>query len=263
MLDKTRPGLRLLRASFYQRQAQRLQRFLRPGRQLPKLGPSIADGKSVVRSWLEWKLGTLTATGWILDVGGGGSKNTRLMQLAPTARVVTVDIRSVARPTVVCDLERGLPFRDNALDVALAFNVLEHIYDYAGVVAEIGRVLRPGGVLYLYVPFFYHRHTARYDGFVVDDYFRYGPTTLRRLLTDVGNFREGVKIEACGYGPFTACASIVGASIPFGFARYWAYQAGTWCDRLAEAHRDGAPRPTSIPIAESEWPLAYWVEAVK
>jgi predicted SAM-dependent methyltransferase len=45
-----------------------------------------------------------------------------------------------------------LPFRDESLDVVYASHVLEHIRDDAHAIAEIWRVLRPGGMAVLPVP---------------------------------------------------------------------------------------------------------------
>jgi SAM-dependent methyltransferase len=42
-----------------------------------------------------------------------------------------------------------LPVRDGAADVAFSSNVLEHVSDPIGLIAEMIRVTRPGGLLYL------------------------------------------------------------------------------------------------------------------
>ena len=46
-----------------------------------------------------------------------------------------------------CDVSRGLPFADGTLDAAFANDVLCHIPNRSGVLAEVFRVLRPGGRL--------------------------------------------------------------------------------------------------------------------
>ncbi len=38
-----------------------------------------------------------------------------------------------------------LPFEDASFDLALSFNILHHIGDWPGAIAEVHRVLRPGG----------------------------------------------------------------------------------------------------------------------
>lgn len=46
-----------------------------------------------------------------------------------------------------------LPFADNSFDVAVCSHVLEHVPDDRGAMAELRRVLRPGGRALLLVPF--------------------------------------------------------------------------------------------------------------
>jgi len=43
-----------------------------------------------------------------------------------------------------------LPYQDGEFDAALSCGVLEHVPDPAGSLAELARVLRPGGTLYVY-----------------------------------------------------------------------------------------------------------------
>ena len=73
-------------------------------------------------------------------------------------RAVGVDVSAyalarvaVAAPTVAGCVARGvlehLPFADASFDVVSAFDVLEHVVDAEAALKEIGRLLRPGGVL--------------------------------------------------------------------------------------------------------------------
>lgn len=55
-------------------------------------------------------------------------------------------------PVVNADLMHGLPFRDEAFDGAVLGEVLEHVVDPRFVLAEIQRVLRPGGTFVGSVP---------------------------------------------------------------------------------------------------------------
>jgi 2-polyprenyl-3-methyl-5-hydroxy-6-metoxy-1,4-benzoquinol methylase len=47
---------------------------------------------------------------------------------------------------------RALPFRDGEFDVIVCREVLEHIPDYARALAELQRILKPGGILSVSVP---------------------------------------------------------------------------------------------------------------
>lgn len=55
-------------------------------------------------------------------------------------------------PRVVCAAGESLPFADNAFDLVLSHEVLEHVTDDRQALLEIARVLKPGGRLALFVP---------------------------------------------------------------------------------------------------------------
>lgn len=57
---------------------------------------------------------------------------------------VNLDLRS--------GVAEALPYRDAAFDLVILDNVLEHVEDRERTLDEIGRVLRPGGLLYLVTP---------------------------------------------------------------------------------------------------------------
>lgn len=80
---------------------------------------------------------------------------------APGNDVVGVDVdhEALARAserlgieTVWADVEDGLPFEDASFDATVAGELLEHLADPRAAVAEVRRVLRPGGVFVGSVP---------------------------------------------------------------------------------------------------------------
>jgi len=75
----------------------------------------------------------------------------------------------------VVDLNAKLPLPDSAFDSILCSDVLEHIADPFALFSELVRVLKPGGNLLVFVPFFYHLHEEPHD------YFRYTEYCLKRL----------------------------------------------------------------------------------
>lgn len=54
--------------------------------------------------------------------------------------------------TVLCAAGEALPFPDQAFDLVLSHEVLEHVQDDRAAVREIIRTLRPGGRLVVFVP---------------------------------------------------------------------------------------------------------------
>jgi SAM-dependent methyltransferase len=78
----------------------------------------------------------------------------------------------------------GLPLPDEAFDAAVCAEVLEHIDDDAAALAELARVLRPGGVLVVTVPANPYRYdwTDRWAG----HRRRYDPAVLEARMRDAG-----------------------------------------------------------------------------
>lgn len=79
-----------------------------------------------------------------------------------------------------CDLTSRLPFHDGEFDTILLSDVLEHIPEPERLWAEMARILCPGGVLLLNVPFFFRIHEEPYD------YYRYTEYALRRFAENHG-----------------------------------------------------------------------------
>ncbi|MBL6975973.1 MAG: methyltransferase domain-containing protein [Deltaproteobacteria bacterium] len=100
----------------------------------------------------------------VLEVGcGTGLILSRLAGVADS--VVGADLsgemllRAVGRvPSVVQANATGLPFPNDTFDVAVSFKVLAHVPPIRETVAEIARVVKPGGYVALE---FYNRHSLR------------------------------------------------------------------------------------------------------
>ncbi len=68
-----------------------------------------------------------------------------------------VDVNLAVQPDIVADLSCPLPFRDDAFDAAYGFSILEHLPDTLKALAELHRVVCPGGFVALLVPHFASR----------------------------------------------------------------------------------------------------------
>jgi SAM-dependent methyltransferase len=78
-----------------------------------------------------------------------------------------------------CELT-AIPVRADHYDGVICTQVLEHVREPVAVLAELHRVMRPGGVLWLSAPFFYEEHEAPYD------YFRYTRYGLAHVVASAG-----------------------------------------------------------------------------
>jgi SAM-dependent methyltransferase len=79
----------------------------------------------------------------------------------------------------VCDLTK-IPVEDARFDRILFNQVLEHVNDPPAVLAELHRVLKPGGQMLCTCPLFFHEHQKPYD------FFRYTKDGLRYLFEQAG-----------------------------------------------------------------------------
>jgi ubiquinone/menaquinone biosynthesis C-methylase UbiE len=122
----------------------------------------------------------------ILDVGAG---NAPYRELFDHCEYLTADWEQSpheqAREVDVLGDAAALPLTDDAVDAALLTQVLEHVVDPAAVLREMSRVLRPGGGLFLTVPFVWELHEMPFD------FWRFTPFSLEQLLSAAG-FRDVV-----------------------------------------------------------------------
>jgi SAM-dependent methyltransferase len=87
----------------------------------------------------------------VLDVGSADGPSARW--LPQEGRVaVDLDVRGLVAGRDACASALALPFRDATFDVVAAFDVIEHCEPESRAVAELARVLRPGGRLLVSVP---------------------------------------------------------------------------------------------------------------
>jgi SAM-dependent methyltransferase len=87
----------------------------------------------------------------VLDVGSADGPSVGWLQATGRRTALDIDPRGLA-PGGVCGSALQLPFRDGGFDVVAAFDVLEHCEPESVALAELTRVLAPGGRLLLSVP---------------------------------------------------------------------------------------------------------------
>ena len=93
---------------------------------------------------------------------------------------------------VFADLSERLPFPDHSADTVVAFQVMEHLPEPAFFLSECHRILRPGGALFLTVPFMWEVHEAPHD------YHRFTRYGLEYLLKKTGFSQSEIR-ETTGF----------------------------------------------------------------
>jgi SAM-dependent methyltransferase len=114
--------------------------------------------------------------GRMLDVGCGSQQYRKFVGCQ---KYVGVEWTLHKRPPVVADVTR-IPFADRAFDSALCTEVLEHLPEPGRCLAEIRRVVKPGGAVFFTVPMTMYTHSEPYD------FYRYTEYGLRYLLEKHG-----------------------------------------------------------------------------
>lgn len=139
----------------------------------------------------------------VLDVGGGERFQKWLApyrDLFAGSNYRTFDTDKVSGADIVGDIHH-LPMPEHSLDGIICQSVLEHVHDPLRAMAELKRVLRPGGAMLLYVPSIYPYH-ARKGAY--GDYWRFFDDTIALLFE---GFAEVAVCKRGGY--FTALSFFV------------------------------------------------------
>lgn len=94
----------------------------------------------------------------VLEIGCGTGGMLGMLQRYGTVHGLDVDRECVAIcqqrgfPRVLCGSGYELPFADATFDLVALFDTMEHIPDERRVLAEVRRVLRPGGFVFVSAP---------------------------------------------------------------------------------------------------------------
>lgn len=134
----------------------------------------------------------------VLDLGCGCGYGTAHLAEIPGRHVIGLDLSAEAtgygrrhyrmpRLNFLNGTAASLPLRNGAVDAVVALEMLEHVNDPKAVLAEIHRVLKPGGLCVVSTP----NRLVTGSGEVPDNPYHvkeYTPEELRALLS--GSFKE-------------------------------------------------------------------------
>jgi SAM-dependent methyltransferase len=127
----------------------------------------------------------------VLDVGAGG----RVIREG----VVCIDFKPLRNTDIVADIH-AMPVKNSSIDCVFCTGVFEHIKHPDVALKEFRRILRPGGIVHLEVPFMqpFHADPA--------DYYRWTLDGLRLFCMEAG-FREIA--SGSHLGPASAVNAII------------------------------------------------------
>ena len=139
----------------------------------------------------------------------------------PGIELLETDVALGPRTQLICDAH-DLPFRDETFDGVILQAVLEHVVDPARCVAEVHRVLRPGGLVYADTPFMQQVHGREFD------FTRFTRLGHRRLFRRFRELAAGIS-----GGPGVALAWSVRYFLLSFCRRRWSRAAVSGLSRLA------------------------------
>lgn len=122
----------------------------------------------------------------VLDVGCG-SAPWKSLWTPHTNEYIGMDLKPAPTVDIVAPAEK-IPFPDNSFDAVFSVSVLEHVQGQREAVEEILRVLKPGGIAIIGVPFIWPIHGSPHD------YWRWTPHGLEQVFRNFAN----CKVEQMG-----------------------------------------------------------------
>jgi ubiquinone/menaquinone biosynthesis C-methylase UbiE len=133
------------------------------------------SNSSYRESWISNQLATIPSGNSILDAGSGGQPFRKYCQ---HLRYTALDFGQLDAGNLIIEGQYGhidirsditsIPLPNASFDAVMCTEVLEHVFDPTTAITELGRVLKPGGILLLTAPLCSFEHQAPhhfYGGF--------------------------------------------------------------------------------------------------
>jgi SAM-dependent methyltransferase len=176
----------------------------------------------------------LTRGDWLLDAGCGGGRHcfgaldrgvhsVGLDLDVPSLRIARAGIHERRGKAVRMKLHGGvlqgdvfrLPFPDGAFDRVICSEVMEHVHDYPAALAELVRVLRPGGTIGVTIPtaiteWFYLAATRLYFESPGGHIRVFKPRELALALARAGVRVDGVGFAHALHSPYWGVRALLG-----------------------------------------------------
>jgi SAM-dependent methyltransferase len=128
----------------------------------------------------------------ILDLGCGIDREIRTKKFKiEKAKIIGLDNFQYGDVDIIHDLEKmPLPFNDNYFDKIIASHILEHIQNFFPLMKELHRILKPNGILDIYVP-----NGLSWASFYLDHKRSFNLQSFRFLKKDCFENHTGISFE--------------------------------------------------------------------
>lgn len=140
--------------------------------------PRPTTAREEANIWLKYH--AVDIKGDVLSIGSGtdrdGEEGKYQDYFKNCSSYTTSEVTAKFRCDLVLDIRSMPGIRDESFDCVFCSGVLEHVDDYLGGLKEITRILKPGGILLLGLPFRQALHMAP------NDYWRFTEHGIRHLL---------------------------------------------------------------------------------
>lgn len=148
----------------------------------------------------------------VLDAGAGDAPYKSFFD---HVQYESADFEQVDKPyvqsTYVCNLCERIPVEDGRFNYIVFNQTLEHLQEPAKALAELHRVLAPGGRILCTVPFFYEEHEQPFD------FYRYTQFAHRHMFAQAGFEIERLEWLEGFFGTAAYMFHLIGRDLP---ARY-------------------------------------------
>lgn len=154
-------------------------------------------------------LRTLKKPCHVLDLPAGHGQFTDALR-AEGFEVTPADINEERDDYVYADMNRRLPFADEAFDAAVCMEGIEHLIDPVNLLSELIRVVRPGGMVVVSTPNVLNYY-SRLQFLLTGTFYQFNPATLRDLPPDA--MEDRFHISPMPYQRMRYLADYFGADI--------------------------------------------------
>lgn len=185
----------------------------------------VYRGKTLRRIVFNWKLKEWSKdfSGTVVDFGAGSSDSIKKW-LPEGVTYIPTDIKK-KEGVVFVDLNEPLPFADESVDVATLFFSLYILEDPIGSLQEVRRILKPGGKVYIAIPFISAEIAEPHD------YWRFTYEGLDRIFQKA-SFTK-IHIERSG-GRASSAVILLHPLFVFNTIRLFAFAMALFVDKVVK-----------------------------